>query len=130
MRPSPDVLLVAPDRQIAADARACLSDAGLRVTVVDTFGAALQHLYSLPDLLISQVRLGDYNGLHLALRASSSGIPAILLGDPDVVLQREARKMGATYLAGDYANRLTNAVRGAGLRVPAAHGGGRRTHAA
>jgi len=101
MRFLPKVLLVAPDSRVAAGVLSCLTDAGMTVTVVDNFDAGCQQLSSLPDLLISEVRLGDYNGLHLALRASSLGIPAIILGDDDIVLKREAKMMGAAYLTPD-----------------------------
>ena len=51
-----------------------------------------------PDLLITDVRLGDFNGLQLlALRPLS--IPAIVVtGFPDPVLEAEARRFGATFV--------------------------------
>ncbi|HEX2462449.1 MAG TPA: hypothetical protein VHJ58_20060, partial [Vicinamibacterales bacterium] len=48
---------------------------------------------------IAEVRLGDYNGLHLALRAKAGNIPALVLGNPDPVLEREAERLGVLYLA-------------------------------
>jgi len=44
------------------------------------------------------VRLGEYNGLHLALRGQSHGVPAIVIGEPDPVLERDAQKLGAVYV--------------------------------
>jgi FixJ family two-component response regulator len=67
--------------------------------VVSSFAAAKQHLEDRPCLLISEVRLGEYNGLHLALRAQGPGIPVVLVGEPDLVLQREAAQLGAIYLS-------------------------------
>ncbi len=81
MTDTPDVLLVSPTADIAAGMRARLTDAGMRVTLVETFAAAREQLQSMPDLLISEVRLGPYNGLHLAMRAKASAIPAIILGE-------------------------------------------------
>jgi DNA-binding response OmpR family regulator len=132
MKPMPDVLLVAPDSRVAARVLSYLTEAGMRVTLVDDFETGREQLQSLsPDLLISEVRLGDYNGLHLALRASSCGIPAIILGDEDVVLKREARNMGAAYLHPDEdQQRLTAAIRAAGIRIPVSRFGGHGTHAA
>ena len=52
-----------------------------------------------PSVLIAEVRLGDYNGLHLALRAKAGSIPALVLGNPDPVLEREAERLGVVYLA-------------------------------
>ena len=129
MTHTPDVLLVAPDPHVAADTLAQLTEAGLRVTVVGTFAAAREQLHARPDLLISEVRLGEYNGLHLALRARSSGIPAIVLGQEDPVMAREAERLGATYFTGDADHRrLTAAIRAAGVDLPPRFG--RRIHAA
>jgi len=131
MKSTPDVLLVvAQDSRVAAHVLPYLTDAGMKVTVVDSFEAGRQQLDSRPDLLISEVRLGEYNGLHLALRASSAGIPAIVFGEDDVVLKREAKKVGAVYLQPDEDHRrLAAAIRAAGIR-PAAHLGNHGTHAA
>jgi DNA-binding response OmpR family regulator len=98
---NPDVLLVACTADVAADVRARLTEAGMRLSLVDTFAAAREHLQSLPSLLISEVRLGEYNGLHLAMRARASGIPAIILGETDPVTEREAHKLGAAYVRTD-----------------------------
>lgn len=51
-----------------------------------------------PDLLITDVRLGDFNGLQLlAMRPLS--IPMIVVtGFPDPVLEAEARQFGAEFL--------------------------------
>jgi hypothetical protein len=80
---------------------AWLTDAGCAPFVVSSFAAAKQHLDEKPCFLISEVRLGEYNGLHLALRAQGPGIPVVLIGEPDPVLQREAAQLGAVYLSRD-----------------------------
>lgn len=74
---------------------------GYDVTLVVTFAAAKVHLVSSPDLLISEIRLGEYNGLHLASRAQAAHIPAIVIGDADPVLERDARQMQIVYLHED-----------------------------
>jgi len=54
-----------------------------------------------PDLIIVDVRLGEYNGLQLAVvaRAMSPPVPAIVSsGFEDPVLQQEARNLGAPFL--------------------------------
>ena len=51
-----------------------------------------------PHLVISQLRLGAYNGLHVAIRARRDGIPAVVIGTPDMVLERDARQLGATFV--------------------------------
>ena len=91
-----------------------ISDAGLAETLVDwlarggygarivrTFATARAELdTAAPDLLVAQVKLGAYNGLHLAIRSRSRGAktPVILIGDPDAVLQAEADRHHASYL--------------------------------
>jgi DNA-binding response OmpR family regulator len=130
MTRSPRVLLVAPTRRVAASVSAELVDAGLRVTLVTSFKAARQGLESSPDLLISEVRLGEYNGLHLALRAQVQGVRAIMLGALDRITQREAEALGAGYLADDCdSEKLVDAVRAAGLETRTRFGR-RRIHAA
>jgi DNA-binding response OmpR family regulator len=53
-----------------------------------------------PDLVVAQVRLGAFNGLHLAIRARGRGLPTqtILIGEPDAVLELEAKQQHAHYL--------------------------------
>ena len=123
MTPSPHVLLVAPTNRIASDLSAGLLAAGLRVTLVTSFKAARKALESCPDLLISEVRLGEYNGLHLALRAQIRGIRAIVVGVLDLITQQDAATFGAVYLEdnGD-TTRLQAAVQALGLS-PSGHFG-------
>ena len=131
MTETPNVLLVCPTADIAAGMRARLTDAGMRVTLVDTFAAARERLQLMPDLLISEVRLGAYNGLHLAMRAKASAIPAIILGETDPVAEREAQNLGATYVRtdGDLQD-LTTALAAAGIRAPNPGSGRSTIHAA
>jgi DNA-binding NtrC family response regulator len=100
MSSKPSVLVVAPTARIAATAFAWVTDAGCIPVIAASFAAAKQHIDEHPSLLISEVRLGEYNGLHLALRAQVRGVPAVLIGEPDSVLEREATQLGAVYLAG------------------------------
>lgn len=94
----PTVLLVAPSPSFAAAAIPWLTEAGFRVTVVGSFEAARPHLTERLSLLISEVRLANYNGLHLGIRAKARGVPAIVVGDHDPVLEREAEGLGVRYL--------------------------------
>jgi hypothetical protein len=66
------------------------------VLAVATFATAKAELERGPRLLITQVRLREYNGLHLALWGNARGIPSIVVGDPDPVLEREAKEIGGT----------------------------------
>lgn len=54
-----------------------------------------------PDLLVSDVKLEAYNGLHLAIwsRGQQLGTQTVLIGEPDLVLEREAERERAVYLS-------------------------------
>jgi len=77
-----------------------LARAGYDVVAANSVqaGRALLDKEVQPDLLITDVRLGDFNGLQLlAMRPLS--IPAIVItGFPDPVLEAEARRFGATFV--------------------------------
>jgi DNA-binding response OmpR family regulator len=53
-----------------------------------------------PDLLVADVKLDAYNGLHLAIWGRGKGLSTrtILIGEPDLVLQKEAERERAAYL--------------------------------
>jgi DNA-binding NtrC family response regulator len=81
-----------------------VSSLGFDVTVADTFKDAKAALSSTPhpSLLITGVRLGEYNGLHLVLRGTSMSprLAAIVTSDTDdPVLRTEAERLGATFIA-------------------------------
>ena len=101
MLEQPTVLIVAPSPNMAANLYAWITGAGYQATVVSTFQAARHHLDRGPTLLISEVRLGDYNGLQLAFRAHTRDIPAIVIGEPDAVLERDALQFEAEYVPMD-----------------------------
>jgi DNA-binding response OmpR family regulator len=75
-----------------------LRSAGLEPDVVGDFASARELLGTHPELLITELKLGAFNGLHLAIRAGAQGTPTIIIGDPDPVLEADARRMGADYL--------------------------------
>ena len=53
-----------------------------------------------PDFLVTEVRLGEFNGLQLAIRAHvhSPTISTIVIGDDDIVLERDALAQQARYV--------------------------------
>jgi DNA-binding response OmpR family regulator len=90
------VLLVAPTVTIAdAVCRALHREHDL--TFISAYSAAKTHLDTSPDVLVVQLKLGEYNGLHLALRASRLHIPAVVIGDP--TFRKEAEQLGAMYVS-------------------------------
>jgi CheY-like chemotaxis protein len=96
------VLLVESDLQTSTAIAGVLGEAGHAVTALSSFEAATDFaLKSRPDLLIAGVRLGRFNGLHLAarLRADHPALPIIILGhDGDVVLAAEAIQLRARFV--------------------------------
>jgi hypothetical protein len=98
MTTRPHVLLASPSGALEPLAQSLLA-AGYELTVVGDFGTAKTYLDKRPDLLITEVKLGAYNGLHLAIRASAKRIPTLVIGDADPVLEAEAGRQQATYLS-------------------------------
>lgn len=92
------VVIVAQNPALATALLSWLGSAGYELAIVTTFAAAKALLETDPALVISEVKLGEYNGLHLALKARASGIPAIIIGPQDPVLKRDASELGAVYL--------------------------------
>jgi DNA-binding response OmpR family regulator len=78
-----------------------LRRAGYATEAIATFEAARPRLtVTTPDALVSDIQLGEYNGLHLAIigRERRPALVAIVLGPSDAVLAREAEQHGAVYL--------------------------------
>lgn len=96
------VLIVEPGVEELVRVAAALSRVGFHVTTTETFAQARAWLsIAQPSVLITTVRLGSYNGLHLVLRGSATD-PALaaLVTSPteDAVLRADAEAMGATFL--------------------------------
>ena len=97
------VLVVA----VSPDLRQCLErtlgSAAWQPTFVTTFSQAKRQLDAEPpQLLISEIKLGEYNGLHLAVRSLAVGIPAITIGDSS--FSSDAEQVGATWLSPNVAS--------------------------
>jgi DNA-binding response OmpR family regulator len=96
------LLVVETDPAARAAMDRMLSTAGNMVTSVAEFDAAEERLvYAPPDLLITAVKLGSHNGIHLVLRAQANHphTQAIVVHtDDDPVLEEEATSAGATYV--------------------------------
>ena len=79
-----------------------LSGVGFDAIVADTFKDAKASLaLTRPTLLITDVRLHEYNGLHLVLRGKATlhDLPAIVTSSiADPVLQAEVEALGATFV--------------------------------
>lgn len=89
-----------------------LTNAGYTVLAAGAFAEGRRALTEqAPDLLIADVRLGEYNGLHL-VAAAMRAIPTIVItGFPDRVLETEALRLGARYFTKPVAaDRLLQAI--------------------
>jgi len=79
-----------------------LADRGFHITVAENFLEARTLIDKHPpSLLITELRLQEYNGLHLVLRgkAARPDMAALVLsGTADPVLQAEAERMHATFV--------------------------------
>ena len=89
------VILVNADRRALRHTEALLSDAGHLVAPMWSFVEAKKVLDSvIPDLLVADIRLEAYNGLHLAIRSRHEhpDVPVIVThahGDPVIEAQAE-----------------------------------------
>ena len=96
------VLVVDPDSSVLAEHAKVLSGAGYRIITAATFeDASLRLRLAKADALVTSVRLGAYNGLHLVIRAREDfpGMVAIVtdvVDDP--VLKADAEALSAIYL--------------------------------
>jgi DNA-binding NtrC family response regulator len=117
------ILIVEGDRNTLAGWVALLQAAGYRVTGAASFEEARRALTSIPDLLITEVRLGAYNGLQLIIRgrAHHPDLSAIVLtAYPDIVIKAEAERLNAIYMEKPVdAKRLLAVVANALERRPA-----------
>ena len=88
-----------PDAVLAVSA---LTSVGFTVMLADTFEIAKQLLITHPPLvMVTEVRLGAYNGLQLAIRAAGMQPPVSVIvtsETADAVLQRDAERIGATFV--------------------------------
>ena len=91
--PSPD------DRAFFADT---LIGSGFHVVVAETFHEARELLvHHHPNIIVTELRLGEYNGLHLLMRAKArhQDLAAIVTSTwLDPVLQAETERMRGTFL--------------------------------
>jgi DNA-binding NtrC family response regulator len=96
------VLIAEDDAATLAGWAAYVHDAGF--SVVPTSGFADAHrlmAFVRPDVLVTDIRLGEYNGLQLAVQAGTlDPAPSVIVtsGYEDPVLVAEAARLGATFL--------------------------------
>jgi FixJ family two-component response regulator len=100
-RPSQTVVLVDDDPAVSAAFQAMLASHGIAVITFPSFETAKQYLeQNPPEVLITDVRLGAFNGLQLAILVKSRRPDArvlVISGFDDAVLRTEAQRCGAVF---------------------------------
>jgi DNA-binding NtrC family response regulator len=94
------LLLVEPDAAISQWLRPTFERIAKATICGDFLSARSQLLSAPPDILITNLRLGEYNGLHLLLLATSDrGVTrSVVYSDrPDPYLIREAQTLGGFF---------------------------------
>lgn len=99
MRLRPTVLVVEDDAATRKGLDALLTADGYHVVVAEGYDDGRRALLSAqPDLVVTDLRLGGFNGLQLLI-FSPSPVPAIVVtGFADPVLEEQARRLGATFV--------------------------------
>jgi two-component system, NtrC family, response regulator GlrR len=96
------VVLVDDDPDFVRIVTTLLTQSGYEVVAFNQFEAARDHLMtSTPDVIMSDVRLGAFNGLQLVLLVKLNHpetTAVVLTGFDDPVLRAEAQRAGAHYL--------------------------------
>lgn len=96
------VLVVDDDVQLLGMVENWLAEAGYDVVACSRFEAARNYLAAQPlDALVTDLRLGDFNGLQLALRASNPRRRTAVLvmsAYDDVVSRRDAAACGGRFM--------------------------------
>jgi DNA-binding NtrC family response regulator len=99
---SPVVLIAEDDAATLAGWAAYVHDAGFSVVPASSFAEAHRLMsFVRPDVLVTDIRLGEYNGLQLAVQAGTlDPAPSVIVtsGYDDPVLAAEAARLGATFL--------------------------------
>jgi two-component system response regulator GlrR len=95
------ILIVEDDRAALDGLVALMGAAGYRVTGVGSFEEARRALADHPDVLLTDIRLGPYNGLQLIIRgrALNPRLGAVVVtAHPDIMIQREAERLDAIHM--------------------------------
>lgn len=98
---APLVLVVDDEPAVLAMMDRLIASWGFRTLAAGTFEEARDSLSTAPDALVTDVRLGDYNGLqliHLVKQYNPNAIVVAVSGIDDSVLRTEAANAGAAYL--------------------------------
>ena len=93
------ILVVSPTPSIAQALAFSARRSGYQPVIVGGFVEAKKHLATVPHLVVTELKLGEYNGLHLALRAMGLSIPTIVVAD--AAFESEVENLGSTWVSPD-----------------------------
>jgi DNA-binding response OmpR family regulator len=100
--PTGKILILEDDARVANAYAEALRQGGSEITVCTGFEEARDHLKkNCPDALLTDIRVGQYNGLQLALLFRAicpEGRIVVVTGHDDNVIRKEVRALGAEYL--------------------------------
>ena len=105
MQRSRSALVVAATPSLATHLGAWLKMDGWQVITVRSYPEAKARLTHDVDLVVTELELGDYNGLQLALRAQKDEVPVLVIGRQDEAFRRDAEQLGSTYLSREHLDR-------------------------
>jgi DNA-binding NtrC family response regulator len=96
------ILILEDDPHVARVYEKALREDGNNVTVCATFAEARECLrHDHPDAVLTDVRVGEYNGLQLALlfrKYSPDGRIVVVTGYDDRVIRKEVEELQAEFL--------------------------------
>ena len=93
------ILIVDDDRATREGLALLLAEDGYETLMASDVAAAMHVLTQTPpDLLITEVRLETYNGLHIVAMAPRPLRAIVVTGYADAAIEADARRLGAEYL--------------------------------
>jgi DNA-binding response OmpR family regulator len=93
------VLIVDDDVEVADTLREILERAGHRVQKATSFEEGKRLLTEEPpEVLVTDIRLGRYNGLQLAVIRPAGTALVVISGHPDSTLEAETRRLGGRFI--------------------------------
>jgi hypothetical protein len=110
---SRNVLLVCTDRRTSSEYEKAILPIADVVQVATTFPQAKIILrQEPPDVLITELRLNEFSGLHLALwsRVRAPHLRSVIIGHLDPNLEADARALGLVYLKENTAQAIVQAT--------------------
>jgi ActR/RegA family two-component response regulator len=111
-------LIVCPDSTTQAEYSRYVRALGFRVHGADSLAQARDLLSDVrPDVVVTALRLKEHNGIHLAHLAHTvlPGLPVVVVGYRDKVLEAEAASAGAVYVVSNDPEQVAEAAQQAVL---------------